>query len=430
MSRISINRVVSIQGQYRPPSDKSLTHRAYMFAAIANGESRISRPLRGEDCESTLRCLSEMGMVARWTGADEVVLTPAIEWSQPLGPLDCGNSGTTIRLLSGLLASRPIDCLLVGDESLSRRPMKRVADPLRMMGATVEGDFPPLRVLGTQLDGIDYVSAVASAQVKSCVLLAGLRAQGETSVREPSRSRDHTERMLSAAGVSVNDSDGSDGSHRVSIQGGQSPNGFDFRVPGDISSAAFMLVAASALPDSDLVVTDLSVNPSRTGLLDVLRAAGVQMEIGEERLELGEPVSDLRVRSPRELRSFTIEGALVPRLIDEIPALAVLATQCAGMSVIRDARELRVKETDRIEAVARGLRAMGASVETFEDGLTVSGPTRLHGATIEARHDHRVAMAFATAGLFAEGETVIEGAQSIDTSYPGFHGDLVRLSVV
>lgn len=421
---LTIRPVVTLQGEVRPPSDKSLTHRAYLFGAIAKGESHVLNPLRGEDCESTLECLNLLGLRHEWITPMEIRLIPAERWEQPARELNCGNSGTTMRLLSGLLASRDLDCTLIGDASLSRRPMKRIAEPLRLMGATVEGDTPPLRVRGGRLHGIDYASPVASAQIKSCTLLAGLGAEGVTRVTEPSRSRDHTERMLRATGVEVIE----DGS--VAVRGGQVPNGFSFSVPADISSAAFLIVAASVLPEGRLVVRDLSVNPTRTGLLDVLDQVGVPYEVTGLREELGEPVAELELRAPKTLRPFEISGALVPRLIDEIPVLAVLATQCEGRTVIRDARELRVKESDRVEKVAEGLRAMGAEVETFEDGFAITGPTRLKGAVIEATGDHRIAMAFAVAGLLAEGETTIHGADSIATSYPTFESDLERLSVV
>jgi len=422
--RLEVTPVATIQGSLRPPSDKSLTHRSYLFAAIADGESRVRMPLRGEDCESTLSCLNLLGLRHEWITPTEIRLIPAAEWVQPPHELDCGNSGTTMRLLSGLLASRELDCTLVGDASLSRRPMKRIAVPLRAMGAIVEGDTPPLRIKGGRLNAIDYDSPVASAQVKSCTLLAGLGAEGVTSVKEPSPSRDHTERMLRATGVEVVSGD------RISIRGGQRPRGFEFTVPGDISSAAFAMVAAAVLPDGYLVVQDLNVNPTRTGLLDVFEQCGIPVIQGSPREELGEPVADVEVRSPKTLRPFTIEGPLVPRLIDEIPVLAVLATQCEGTSIIRDAQELRVKESDRLEIVANGLRAMGARVETFEDGMAISGPVRLNATRIDASGDHRIAMAFAVAGLLDEDGVTIDGAESINTSYPEFMNDLMRLSIV
>jgi 3-phosphoshikimate 1-carboxyvinyltransferase len=412
-----------MQGVLRPPSDKSLTHRAYMLGAIADGASVVKSPLLSEDCEATLRCLTQMGL--DWTrSGEEVHLTPG-EWRSPIGELDCGNSGTTMRLLSGLIASRPISATLIGDASLSRRPMKRIAEPLRLMGATVEGDTPPLRIQGGSLQGVRYETPVASAQIKSCVLLAGLGAEGETWVREPHPSRDHTERMLSALGVDVM----RDGGY-VGVKGGSKLQPFSFQVPGDISSAAFFLVAGALLPDASVRAQDVSVNPTRTGILEVFEAAGVRVVRENEREQMGEPVADLDVVSEDVPLAFQIGGGLVSRLIDEVPVLAVMATQCDGLSEIRDAKELRVKESDRIELMVRGLTAMGARVEALVDGMKIWGPTRLKGTTINAEGDHRIAMAFAIAGLLAEGQTHIEGAECIATSFPDFEEELWRLCIV
>jgi 3-phosphoshikimate 1-carboxyvinyltransferase len=307
--------------------------------------------------------------------------------------------------------------------------MGRIAEPLRLMGAHVLGATPPLTIVGGELNGIAYRSPVASAQIKTCTLLAGLRAGGPTSVLEPSVSRDHTERMLSAMGVRIERTE-TEAGHEVALVGGQIPRAFEMTIPGDISSAAFIMVAAVGLPDSELDIRDLSVNPTRTGVLDVLAQCGAPAKVGDQRLELGEPVADVAIRAPKRLKPFTIEGSLVPRLIDEIPVLAVLATQCDGVSVIRNARELRVKESDRIEAIAGGLRAMGAKVDTFDDGMSIFGPTPLHGIEIDCLHDHRIAMAFAVAGLMSDGETTVVGAETIETSYPEFLNDLTRLCVV
>lgn len=422
---LTVAPVKSLRGVFRPPSDKSLTHRAYMLAAIASGASIVREPLESEDCDATLRCLGQMGLA--WEKVERgLLLHPAAEWTQPSGPLDCGNSGTTMRLLSGLIASRPIEAILAGDASLSRRPMKRIAEPLRQMGAAVEGDTPPLHIVGRQLRAITYESPVASAQVKSAVLLAGLRAHGRTAVIEPSQSRDHTERMLSALGVPVVMS--SDGRVVAAVEGPTRPTSFEFTVPGDISSAAFFMVAAALLPGSELDILEVGANPSRTGIHDVLTMAGAEARIVREWSELGEPVAYLRVHGGSGLRPFEIGGALVPRLIDEIPVLAVLATQCEGTSVIRDAGELRVKESDRIDLTAAGLCSMGAKVETFEDGMAITGPTPLRGAKIDAQMDHRIAMAFAIAGLVADGATQVEGAEAIATSFPSFQSELERLS--
>jgi 3-phosphoshikimate 1-carboxyvinyltransferase len=440
---LSVYPAATLQGELRPPSDKSLTHRGYMLGAIAAGPSVMRNPLRSEDCQATLECLQAMGLTVSWTGSSEVTLLPAGAWRSPARALDCGNSGTTMRLMSGLIAGRNIEATLTGDESLQRRPMDRIGKPLRMMGAKFDGSRPPIQIRGSdRLQGIRYETPVPSAQIKSCVLFAGLTAEGETTVFETTLSRDHTERMLRAMGVSVISSGGSESvdlsapithafGHEVRLNPPSRLEPFEFTVPADISSAAFFMVAAAILPEGAVTLRQVSVNPSRTGILDVFEQAGVGVSLGNESLELGEPLADIEVRSSVDrLRPFTIEGAIVPRLIDEIPVLAVLATQCYGTSQIRDAAEMRVKESDRIELIAQGLRDMGATVETQPDGLTVTGPTRLTGATIDCKGDHRIAMAFAVAGLAAQGETVIEGAECIATSFPNFQSELERLVIV
>lgn len=424
--QLRVGRVASLNGQIRPPSDKSLSHRSLMFGAISGGRCVVRNLLESEDVHATLGALEAMGCTFIREG-DDLIIIPAAEWHSPAGEIDCGNSGTSIRLLSGLVASRPISAVMTGDASLRRRPMKRVAEPLRLMGADIVGDTPPIRINGGSLKGIAYETPVASAQIKSAILLAGLQAEGETWVREPHASRDHTERMLRGTGVEVLTS----ADKGVGVRGGSVPEAFEFSVPADISSAAFWLVAASIVPGSDVLLQSVGMNPTRTGIIDVLVQCRAQVgfETGD-REELGEPVSDLYARSPEGLLPFSIDGDLVPRLIDEIPVLAVLATQCDGFSSIRGAAELRVKESDRIEKVAEGLRAMGAEVETYEDGMDIQGPVALRGARIEADGDHRIAMAFAVAGLVASGVTVIDGAQTIATSYPGFEKDLAKLSVL
>jgi len=425
---MTIRKALGLKGTLRPPSDKSLTHRAFLFAAMAEGGlSRIGNPLLGEDCLATIDCLTE-------TGADiEIFDDPKpfaivarnTPWTSPDLPLDCGNSGTTIRLLAGVLASNPaLHATLTGDASLSRRPMRRITEPLKQMGAAIEGETAPLTISGRLLTGIKYMSPVASAQVKSCLLLAGLSATGETWVSEPSLSRDHTERMFEALGIEIL----REGDLAVGVRGGQKLTPLDFNVPADISSAAFFMVAAAMLPGSKIELQEVGVNPTRTGVLDVLAQVGVTIEMRNLRDEVGEPVAELIVSGKSDLRPFQISGALVPRLIDEIPVLAVLATQCNGVSRIRDASELRVKESDRIETVANGLRAMGAQVETHPDGLDIHGPVQLKAAIIDANGDHRVAMAFAIAGLVAEGETTILNAQTVETSYPNFEQDLKLLT--
>lgn len=421
--RLVTSRVRRIVGEFRPPGDKSLTHRAALLAGIARTPSRISGPLLGEDCRATFGALRALGVTVSL--GDDLEIVPA-EWRSPEGDVDCGNSGTTARLLSGLLASRAgLGARLVGDASLSRRPMRRIGDPLRAMGADLSGDTLPLTVRGRDLRGIAYESPVASAQVKSAILLAGLRAEGATSVTEPTLSRDHTERMLRALGVPIV----SEGT-TATLAGASRSNGFDgfeFEVPGDVSSATFLLVAAAMLPGSELTVRDLALNPTRTGVLESLAAAGAPVSVRAGGERLGEPVGDLTMVGPKALGAFEIMPSQVPSLVDEIPVLAVLATQCQGMSDFGGLSELRVKESDRLAVMAEGLNRMGARVEERADGLTIHGPTPLTGATVDARGDHRIAMAFAVAGLVAEGETTIEGAEAIETSFPDFEDTLREL---
>lgn len=428
---LEITRTDKFRGTVRPPSDKSLTHRALMLAAIVQGVSTVRMPLMADDPRATMRCLGQLGLAWDWIDRDVIRLYPPDTWRQPTEPLDCGNSGTTMRLLSGLLAGRRLNVTLTGDASLSRRPMERIAVPLRQMGATVEGTHAPLHIIGSApLKAVDYVSSIASAQVKSCVLLAGLRANGTTCVTEPSVSRDHTERMLAGLGVNVASGLVRDSKYRACVEPPDQLDGFDFLVPGDISSAAFLMVAAALVPGGDSEFLEVGVNPTRDGIFDVFDQAGIYYEVIEGPPQLGEPVATVLLRQfsvHGERTAFLIGGPLVPRLIDEIPVLAVLATQLHGTSTIRDAQELRSKETDRIEKVADGLNRMGACVETFEDGMAITGPTPLHGARIDCQGDHRIGMAFAVAGLIADGVTTIEGAETIATSYPDFESDLRRL---
>ncbi len=421
---LSLGRSGPIRGELRCPSDKSLTHRALLLGGIAEGPSRIQKPLLSLDCKSTLGCLRCLGVGFETDAGGSLIVHPPTVWSQPESPLDCGNSGTTMRLLAGVAASRPLEAVMVGDESLSRRPMRRIADPLRAMGAGVEGDTPPLRIMGSaNLKGIDFRSPVASAQVKSCVLLAGLRASDSTSVEEPLPTRDHTERMLSGLGVPVR----RESETKVRVTGGSPVPGFEFVVPADFSSAAFFACAAAVLEGSAVLLQGVGLNPTRTGLLDVLDQIGALYEVRDLRDTLGEPVGDLWVEGKESLSPYRLSGHLVPRLIDEIPVLAVLATQLNGVSSIRDAEELRVKESDRIRKSAEGLRAMGAKVEEYPDGLDIEGPVSLSGAVIDPEGDHRIAMAFAIAAGFAESDVVIRNAGTIETSYPGFFDDLRKL---
>jgi 3-phosphoshikimate 1-carboxyvinyltransferase len=421
-------KVQQILGDVTVPGDKSISHRAVMFSAMAAGKTVIHGFLPGADCLSTISCFQKMGVQVNRQGDLVTVESRGLDgWREPGEVLDVGNSGTTIRLLSGLLAGRPFHSVLVGDESIARRPMKRVVSPLLEMGAQIDGrlngEFTPLSIRGGNLKGITYHSPVASAQVKSAILLAGLQAEGVTTVHEPHLSRDHTERMLTAFGVHVQPFEGG-----VSILGGgQLTSQEEIRVPGDISSAAFLLAAAAMLPGSELLIRDVGINPTRTGILDALTEMGASIELQRERVWGGEPVADLFIRYSR-LKGIHLGGALIPRLIDEIPILAVLATQAEGTTIISNAEELKVKETNRIDTMVKELRKMGAKIEPTEDGMIIEGPVQLTGATCESHGDHRIGMAMAIAGLVAEGQTSVKDAEAINVSFPGFQELLKQIT--
>jgi len=406
------------RGTIAVPGDKSISHRALLFGALAEGETHIRGFLDSEDTEATCGCLRAMGVRIE---QDEIVRVHGVglHGLHPPGELLwVGNSGTATRLLLGILAGQPFSATLNGDPSLSHRPMDRVAIPLRLMGAQVEGRGDrctlPLTIHGGKLQAIDYASPVASAQVKSAVLLAGLYAEDVTSVTEPRKSRDHTERMLRGFGVEVEEE-----GLTVRVRGGQRLIGRSISVPGDISSAAFFLVAGAIVPGAEVTVTGVGINPTRSGVLDVLRAMGARLEVANARVESSEPVADLTVKYGR-LTGTTIRGDLIPRLIDELPVLAVAAAFAEGTTVIADARELRVKESDRIVTVSRFLRDMGARVEEREDGMIIEGGRPLHGTTVDSDGDHRVAMSAAIAILAAGAENRITGAETIATSFPTF----------
>ena len=420
-----IRRAPTIQTELEVPGDKSISHRAVMLAAMSNGTCVIRGFLASEDCLCTVAAVRALGISIE--SADETTLIihgKRRVFTAPKSDIDCGNSGTTMRLMAGILAGQPFRSRLVGDGSLSKRPMRRVIEPLTRMGAaiTAEGKDgrPPLVIEGGNLQPIEYVSPVASAQIKSAVLLAGMFAKGRTSVTEPVQSRNHTERMLEYFLIRPQKND-----LTVSLHGGQTPESRDFQVPGDISSAAFWLVAAAAQPRSHLLVKNIGLNETRTGVLAVLVRMGAQVrEIVEH--EEAEPLGVIEVRGAR-LRGTEIGGKEIPNVIDELPVLAVAGALATGTTVIRDAGELRVKETDRLAAIATNLRAMGAQVQETEDGLIINGGIPLHGARLDSFGDHRIAMAFAIAGLFAEGETIIANTDCVNTSYPGFYQMLERI---
>ncbi len=414
-----------LRAEITVPGDKSISHRAVILAGLSNGTCKITGFLPSEDCLSTMQAMCALGVeIERPAPTTLIVHGRSRQLTAPAGDIDCGNSGTTMRLLSGVLAAQPFRTRLVGDASLSRRPMKRVIDPLTQMGASLQAEgpknAPPLVIQGGTLSPLHYHSPVASAQVKSAVLLAGLFTHGRTSVTEPSQSRNHTERMLEWFLV---------GPHidglTVSVAGEKTPESRDFHVPGDISSAAFWLVAAAAQPGSHLLVTDVGLNETRTGVLAVLVRMGAHVrEIIE--VEEGEPWGAVEIQGGK-LKGTVIRGKEIPNVIDELPILAVAGALAHGTTVIADAAELRVKETDRLAAIATNLRAMGVNVTETEDGLEIFGGTPLKGARLSSFGDHRIAMAFAIAGLFTEGETIIDDVECVATSYPGFYETLQRL---
>ena len=421
-----------LRGTIAVPGDKSISHRAAMLNALSSGEATIHNFLPGEDCVSTLRVLRALGVESTLDASspDASVLTIRGNGLSGLreaaGVLDCGNSGTTMRLMSGILAGQPFLSILTGDDSLRMRPMARIAMPLREMNARIDGRddgrFAPLAIRGGGLRGIRYRMPVASAQVKSAILLAGLFAEGETIVEEAEASRDHTERMLAAMGAGI----GREGPV-VRLTPGAPLEPLSMRVPNDISAAAFWMVAAAIHPDAELLLTGVGINPTRTGIIDALQAMGADLAIEEERQVAGEPVADIIVRSSR-LRGITVEGELLLRLIDEVPVFAVAAAFADGTTEIRDAKELRVKESDRVATVVSQLSALGVSIVEREDGMVIDGGKGIDGGAVASFGDHRLAMAFAAAGLASKGDVRIEDAEAVAVSYPKFWEDLARLT--
>ena len=421
MDRIEISAPQrGLKGEIAIPGDKSISHRSVIFSSIAEGCSRVSNFLPGEDNFRTVAAFRKMGVriEEKGEGLLEIQGLGLNGLKEPADVIDCGNSGTTIRLLTGLLSAQSFFSVLSGDQYLCKRPMKRVIKPLSAMGARIwgraQGELPPLAISGGPVRAIRYDSPIASAQVKSAVLLAGLYAEGETSVFEPFLSRDHTERMLSSFGAEVLLQEGG-----VTVVGRPSLKGREIMVPGDISSAAFFMVAGLIVPGSELLIKNVGINPTRNGILEVLRRMGGSLEALNERDAAGEPVADILVTSSR-LRGVEIGGAMIPRLIDEIPVLSVAAAFAEGTTIIRDAAELRVKETDRISAVVSELRKLGGKVEDFEDGLEVTGVEQLHGGRVDSHGDHRIAMSMAVAALAAGARVEISDIACTGTSFPNF----------
>ena len=426
----TVRRPARLQGSVQVPGDKSISHRAALLGALASGPTTVRRFLAADDCRATLDCLRALGVEWRLTEEAPGVATLEIQGvglrglREPTNVLDAGNSGTTLRLLAGVLAGQPFASFLTGDASLRSRPVDRIVEPLRLMGAQLfarDGDRrAPLAIRGGSLRGIRYRLPVASAQVKSAVLLAGLFAEGEVVVEEPLPTRDHTERLLRAMGADLQRE-----GPGIRLMPPPSLSPCELEVPGDVSAAAFWLVAGAVHPEAEIVLTKVGVNPTRTGLLDALSMMGASIDIGEERMVGEEPVADITVRSSR-LRGVELGGDLIPRLIDELPALAVAAAFAEGRTVVRDAGELRVKESDRIAALVRELGRLGVQIEERPDGFVIEGtrPGELRGTHVNGGGDHRLTMALAVAGLLAEGDTIVEDEEAVAVSYPGFWEEL------
>ena len=416
-----------LKGTVTIPGDKSISHRSVMFGALADGTTKVTNFLRGADCLSTIACFRKLGIKIEETSDEILIHGKGIHGlTAPDSMLDVGNSGTTTRLISGILAGQPFATELNGDESIQGRPMKRIIDPLTQMGADIESirgnGCAPLRIRQSQLHGIHYQSKVASAQVKSCILLAGLYADGTTSVTEPYLSRNHTEIMLKHFGAQIT----SEGT-TATITPGSELHGQEIEVPGDISSAAYFIAAGLIVPGSEILIKNVGINPTRDGLLRVCKDMGADITLLNQNFGNGEPTADLLVRASA-LHGTTVGGAVIPTLIDELPVVAALACFAEGTTVIRDAQELKVKESNRIDVMVKNLTAMGAHVTATDDGMIIEGGYPLHGAIIDSKLDHRIAMTFAITALASDGETEITGADCVKISYPGFYEDLAMLA--
>ena len=415
-----------LRGEITVPGDKSISHRSVMLGSIAKGDTRISGFLTGEDCLSTIDCFKKLGIDIEVNGTDVTVHGKGLKGlSAPAETLDVGNSGTTLRLMSGILSAQPFTTRLTGDSSIQKRPMGRVASPLGLMGAKITSEnekmTAPLTIEGQRLHGIDYTLPVASAQVKSALILAGLYADGETRITEPEATRDHTEIMLNYLGADIRKE-----GDTIVVRTAAELTGKDITVPGDISSAAYFIAAALISKDSEVLIKNVGVNPTRTGIITAFKAMGGNIELTNERTVCGEPVADILVRSSR-LHGVVIKGAIIPKLIDEIPVIAAAACYASGETVIADAAELRVKESDRIKTMAAELGRMGATVIQTDDGMIILGGIPLHGAVCESYNDHRVAMSVAVAALGAKGETQIKDCGCVDISFPGYFDALMSL---
>ena len=417
-----IHKMKRVQGEITVPGDKSISHRAVMLGALADGITHINGFLRGADCLSTIDCFRKMGVRIDDNGDSLTVYGNGLHGLRaPKETLYTGNSGTTTRLLCGILAGQPFDAEITGDASICKRPMGRVTKPLSLMGADIENEYCPLIIHGTKLHGIDYRMTVASAQVKTAIILAGLYAEGETVIHEIEKSRDHTELMLGAMGADI----AVDGlTIRVGKTDRLAPQ--DVTVPGDISSAAFFIVLGAIMPDSEITIKNVGINPTRTGIIDVMKAMGADISVFNERTEGGEPTADMTVR-PSSLHGTEIGGALIPRLIDELPVIAAAAVFANGKTVIRDAQELKVKETNRIRAVVDEFKKAGVDITETDDGMIINGGRTIHGADFSTYGDHRMAMSLAILAQLAEGGSTLDDASCVDVSYPGFFNDFYGL---
>lgn len=417
-----IHKMKRVQGEITVPGDKSISHRAVMLGALADGITHINGFLRGADCLSTIACFRKMGVRIDDNGDSLTVYGNGLHGLRaPKETLYTGNSGTTTRLLCGILAGQPFDAEITGDASICKRPMGRVTKPLSLMGADIENEYCPLIIHGTKLHGIDYSMTVASAQVKTAIILAGLYAEGETVIHEIEKSRDHTELMLGAMGADI----AVDGlTIRVGKTDRLAPQ--DVTVPGDISSAAFFIVLGAIMPDSEITIKNVGINPTRTGIIDVMKAMGADISVFNERTEGGEPTADMAVRTS-SLHGTEIGGALIPRLIDELPVIAAAAVFANGKTVIRDAQELKVKETNRIRAVVDEFKKAGVDITETDDGMIINGGRTIHGADFSTYGDHRMAMSLAILAQLAEGGSTLDDASCVDVSYPGFFNDFYGL---
>lgn len=414
-----IKKSEGIRGEISVPGDKSISIRSVIFGSIAEGDTTITGLGTGGDIQSAVRCLKQLGVSFEEKNNSVIIHGKGLYGlSKPSTVIDVGNSGTTIRLLTGVLAGQKFESTITGDNSIQNRPMKRITNPLKLMGAEIKGknedNYAPLKIIGRRLRAIKYVSPIASAQVKSSIMLASLYADGITQILEPYKSRDHSERMLAFMGGNVT----VDGNN-ISIEGGQKLKGREIFVPGDISSASFFIAGALIVNNSEILLRNIGVNPTRTGIIDVLQKMGANIYIQNIREINNEPVADILVKSS-ELKGIEISGETIPRVIDEIPILSVAAALSEGETIIKDAGELRVKETDRIKAVATNLKRLGADVKELSDGIIINGPNALRGAELESFGDHRIALAFSVAGLNADGNTIIKDAEWADISFPGF----------